>query len=146
MRPEEPELQSSGSRATPSGHSPGALPLRREVVGDHRCREGRRGTTGELCLPVSSGDRGGRLPPAEVRGAPGGGVVVLEGNGGDEAGLALHVVGDLHEAVVGEPHKVRAVHPTVVGALLLPVVVLVLFVVHLPLEVVLHHTTTRLLL
>ena len=39
--------------------------------------------------------------------APVGYVVVLVGDGGHEAGLAVHVVGDDHETAVGEPNPVE---------------------------------------
>ena len=39
------------------------------------------------------------------------GVVVLVGDGGDEAGLSVHVVGDGHEAAVRQPHAVLPLHP-----------------------------------
>lgn len=76
-------------------------------------------------------------PPAKVGGAPGGGVGILVGDGGHEAGVSIHVVGDGHETVVREPHVVRPVYATIHRRLLVAVVVAVLLVVHLPLEVVL---------
>ena len=70
--------------------------------------------------------------------APVGGVGVLVGYGGHEATLPIHVVIHSHEPLVGQPHVVRPLHaPRVPRRLRLAVVILVLLVIHLPLEVVL---------
>lgn len=62
-----------------------------------------------------------------------------EGDLGDEAALAVHVVLDRHGAAVGQQHVVLALHAArLVAHLVLAVVVLGLGVVHLPLELVLQ--------
>lgn len=89
------------------------------------------------------GSSGDRLPAAVVRSTPSGIVVRFISDGGDEAGLTIDIVSDFHEAVIREQHMVGAFNTVVLGTLLLAVVVSVFLVVHLPLEVVLHHNKKR---
>ena len=77
------------------------------------------------------------LLPYVGPGPPRGGVGVLVGYGGHKTAVSVYVIVYSHEALVAQPDVVCPLYTAINGGFLVPVVVVVLSLVHVPVEVVL---------